>query len=274
MSALNRSIGLSVLVPATLVACAPSVQQEVDMGNQYAQELEQTLPMIRDAGAVSSFRASMAPLQRVAQRQDLTWNFSIVNSDQVNAFAVPGGHVYVFRGLIERAQHYDEFAGAMAHEIAHVDLRHSASQMGSANAANIGISLAYLLLGRQPGQAEQAGIGLAGNIAFAKFSRDDEREADSVAVRMLTQANIDPGGMTRMFQILQSLGQRDPGKVELWFSSHPGAGERIENSQRIIASTPGAAAATRNGRSDLAAFQDLQRRLRAMPAAPKEVAPN
>jgi len=274
MWALNGSIGVSLLVPVALAGCAPSVQQEVEMGNQYASELERTLPMIRDAGAVASFRTSMAPLQRVAQRQDLTWNFSIVNSDQVNAFAVPGGHVYVFRGLIERARHYDEFAGAMAHEIAHVDLRHSASQMGTASAANIGVSLAYLLLGRQPGQAEQAGIGLAGTAAFAKFSRDDEREADSVAVGMLTRANIDPGGMTRMFQILQSIGQRDPSKVELWFSSHPGAGERIENSQRIIASTPGATAATRTGRSDLAAFQDLQRRLRAMPPAPKDVPAN
>ena len=140
MSAFHRLFAGSTL--AALAACAPSVQQEVQMGNDYAAQIAKEMPLINDAGIKSLFAQNVNPLRRVAQRQDLAWDFHIVNSDQVNAFAVPGGHIYVFRGLIARAQHYDELAGAVMHEIGHVDLRHSAQQMGQMNAANLGVSLA------------------------------------------------------------------------------------------------------------------------------------
>ncbi|HEU4801009.1 MAG TPA: M48 family metallopeptidase [Gemmatimonadales bacterium] len=257
-----------------MLACAPTVQQEVQIGDQYSAEIERTMPMITDSRAVSAFNSSIAPLKSVVRRKDLQWEFRIVNSDQVNAFAVPGGHIYVFRGLIERAEHWDEFAGAVAHEIGHVDLRHSAEQMGQASAANTGLTLAYILLGRQPGAAEQVAVNIAGGAVFAKFSRDDEREADSMAVAYMTEARIDPSGLTRMFRRLQSLQSRDPSKVELWFSSHPMPDERITNVDRYINSTPGASAAVRTGRTDLSAFSTLQARLRALPDAPKEVPSN
>jgi len=269
MSAFDRRFAVTTVL--TLAACAPSVQQEVQMGNDYAAQIARQMPLINDAGINSLFAQTVNPLRRVAQRQDLAWDFHIVNSDQVNAFAVPGGHVYVFRGLIARAQHYDELAGAVMHEIGHVDLRHSAEQMGQANAANIGVSLAYILLGRQPGQVDQAAVGIAGSAVFAKFSRDDEREADSMAVLGLTRAGIDPSGITHMLEILQRLDQTEPGKVEQWFASHPMAAERVSNVQRIIASTPGATAMVRNGKTDLTAFNQLQQRLASLPPAPKEV---
>ena len=269
MNSLYRSLAVAALPMA--LACAPSVQQEVEIGDQYAAEVERTMPIIKDSQTRSAYLAAVAPLRRVVRRKDLNWDFQIVNSDQVNAFAVPGGHIYIFRGLIERAAHWDEFAGAVAHEIGHVDLRHSAQQMGQASAANTGLTLAYVLLGRQPSSVEQLAVGLGGGAVFAKFSRDDEREADSIAVAYMTEARIDPSGMVDMFETLRSLQARDPSKVELWFASHPMPAERITNTQRYIASTPGAQAATRTGRSDLAAFRDLQRRLRAMPAAPKDV---
>ncbi|HEU4699087.1 MAG TPA: M48 family metallopeptidase [Gemmatimonadales bacterium] len=267
----GRAVSLLCSLLLAVPACAPSVQQEVAMGNQYAAQLQQQLPLIDDPAITSLFQSAVAPLKRVAQRQDLAWDFHIVNSDQVNAFAVPGGHVYVFRGLIERARHYDEFAGAVTHEIGHVDLRHSAQQMGQANAANTGLTLAYLLLGRQPSTAEQVGLGLAGNMVFAKFSRDDEREADSMAVLYTTRAGIDPDGIAGMFEVLQGLQQSEPGKVEQWFASHPATSERITNVQRMIAANPSARTVARTGRRDLAAFESLQRKLRALPPAPKEL---
>src|SRR5688500_17856269 len=229
------------------------------------------MPLVTDGATRSAFLSSVAPLRQVLRRKDLAWEFKIVNSDQVNAFAVPGGHIYVFRGLIERAGSYDAFAGAVAHEIGHVDLRHSAQQMGSASAANTGLTLAYVLLGRQPSAGEQVALGVAGSAAFAKFSRDDEREADSMAVAYLTEARIDPTGMVDMFRTLQNLQQRDPSKVELWFASHPMPGERLTNTERYIASTPGARAASSSGRDDLDAFNTLRQRLRALPPAPKEL---
>jgi predicted Zn-dependent protease len=269
MMTLERTVAVACLAGA--LACAPSVQQEQQMGDEYAAEIERTMPLIKESSIRSAFLTSVAPLRQVTRRKDLPWDFQIVNSDQVNAFAVPGGHIYVFRGLIERANHWDEFAGAVAHEIGHVDLRHSAQQMGSASAANTGLTLAYVLLGRQPSAGEQVALGVAGSAVFAKFSRDDEREADSLAVAYLTEARIDPTGMVDMFRTLQNLQSRDPSKVELWFASHPMPAERIANTERYIASTPGARAASSSGRDDLDAFNTLRQRLRALPPAPKEL---
>lgn len=258
-------------VTVLAIGCTPSVQQEIETGNQAAAEVERTMPVIHDGAVVSALRSSVAPLQRVARRQDLDWSFSVINSDQVNAFALPGGHIYVFRGLIERADHWDEFAGAVAHEIGHVDLRHSAEQAGQVGAANTGLTLAYILLGRQPGTADALAVNIAGGAVFAKFSRDDEREADSMAVVYTTEANIDPEGLKREFETLESLQKSEPGKVELWFSSHPATSERLGNVDRYIDEVPGAKAATRSGRNDLSAYNSLRSRLRAMPPAPKEV---
>ncbi len=253
------------------VSCTPSVQQEVQTGDQAAAEVERTMPVIHDGAVTSALSSSISPLRSVVRRQDLNWTFDVINSDQVNAFALPGGHVYVFRGLIERADHWDEFAGALAHEIGHVDLRHSAEQMGQVGAANMGLTLAYVLLGRQPSDLEAVAVNLAGGAIFAKFSRDDEREADSMAVVYTTEANINPEGLKREFQTLEALQQREPSKVELWFSSHPATSERLSNVDRYIEEVPGAKAAVRNGRSDLSAYNTLRSRLRAMPPAPKEV---
>ena len=266
---LHSACVLSVL--SLSLACTPSVQQEIQTGNDAAAEVERTMPVIHDGAVQSALNSSVAPLKRVVRRQDLNWSFSVINSDQVNAFALPGGHIYVFRGLIERADHWDEFAGALAHEIGHVDLRHSAEQMGQVGAANTGLTLAYVLLGRQPSDLEALAVNLAGGAIFAKFSRDDEREADSMAVVYMTAANVDPEGLKREFQTLEALQQREPSKVELWFSSHPSTSERVTNVDRYIDEVPGAQAATRNGRSDLSAYNSLRGRLKAMPPAPKEI---
>ncbi|MGE0355178.1 MAG: M48 family metalloprotease, partial [Gemmatimonadales bacterium] len=168
---------VAVVTALPLAACAPTVQQEIQIGNQYAAEIDRSMPIVKDPAVTAALDRVVAPLRTVARR-DLAWTFNIVNSDQVNAFAVPGGHIYVFRGLIERTTHYDELAGVIAHEIGHVDLRHSAEQMGQANAANTGVGLVYAILGRQPGAGEQVALNVAAGAVFAKFSRDDEREAD------------------------------------------------------------------------------------------------
>ncbi|MGE0352667.1 MAG: M48 family metalloprotease, partial [Gemmatimonadales bacterium] len=156
-------------------------------------------------------------------------------------------------------------AGVIAHENGHVALRHSAEQMGQANAANPGVGLVYAILGRQPGAGEQVALNVAAGAVFAKFSRDDEREADSVAVGYVTAAGINPGGLPRMFEILQSLNDREPGKVEQWFASHPMTGERITNVNRIIGKTPGATRALTTGKTDDPAFTELQRLVKGLP---------
>ncbi len=258
------TLGLGILA-----ACAPTVQQEVDIGNQAVAEINQTMPVVQDAGVQANLDGLAAPLRRVMTRQDLPWTFRVVNSDQVNAFAVPGGHVYVFRGLIEHAADYDEFMGVLGHEMGHVELRHSAEQMGQASAANTGVGLLYALLGRQPSAGESVALNVAAGAVFAKFSRDDEREADSVAVGYLTRTAVNPRGITDMFEVLQQLQQSQPSKVEQWFSSHPMAAERISNVNRIIATTPGAQAALRTGKVHDNLYAEFKRRVHALPPPPK-----
>lgn len=264
-----RRIVPTALILAVLAACAPSVQQEIAIGNQAVAEINQTMPVINDAAIQANLDGIVAPLRRVVGRDQLPWTFRIINSDQVNAFAVPGGHIYVFRGLIERTNHYDELMGVLGHEMGHVELRHSAEQMGQASAANTGVGLLYVLLGRQPGAGEQLALNVAAGAVFAKFSRDDEREADSVSVAYLTQAGVNPEGIPDMFRILLSIQESEPGKVEQWFSSHPGAEERIENTTRIIRSSPAATAALETGKVDDQGYAELKRRLEALPAPPE-----
>lgn len=268
MPRLVSPAALALLV--SLTACAPSVQQEIAIGNQYNAQLERQLPLVTDPTALRYFRQAVAPLEGVAHRQDLAWDFHIVNSSEINAFALPGGHLYVNRGLIESARRYDEFAAAVGHEIGHVDLRHSAKQMGQANAANIGLGVAYAAMGRSPGAVEQAAVGLAGGAVFAKFSRDDEREADSASVGYLTRAKINPGGLPRLLETLERLQRQEPSAVQQWFSSHPMPAERVGNAERIIQNDRAASRAVETGRRRLDAFQRLQARLRALPPAPKE----
>lgn len=250
-------------------ACAVSIQEEIQLGDQYAAEIDKTLPVVHVPAVQAALDQAARPVIAEAVRQNLAWTFRVVNTADVNAFAVPGGHIYVTRGLIEHAASYDQLAGVLGHEIGHVDLRHSAEQIEKARAASLGVNLGYLILGRQPGQTESDAFNIAATAIFAKFSRDDEREADHAAVRYLTAAGINPGGITGMFHILQEVSGRDPSAIEQFFASHPMTGDRITDVERVIAADSAAQAATRTGRTDAPVFHDLQRAVRALPPPPK-----
>jgi predicted Zn-dependent protease len=244
------------------------VQQEIELGTQYAAQIETELPIIRDPEIQRAMDEIVQPILAQTSRTELTWTVRIVNSDVVNAFAVPGGHLYFNRGLIQAADRYDELAGVMGHEMGHVDLRHSMEQMEKANTANTGVGIAYILLGRQPGGVERAALNVTAGAVFAKFSRDDERDSDRAAVRYLTQAGIDPSGMARMFETLQALNQRDPSAIEGFFASHPMPADRIEDVWLTIRETPGAVALTQSGQRDHPGFDRLRRLLGRYPQPP------
>ncbi len=160
------------------IACAVTVQQELQLGNEYAAEIDRSLPVVHDAAVQAALDEAGRPLVAVATRRDLPWTFRVVNTADVNAFAVPGGHIYVTRGLIEHATSYDQLAGVLGHEIGHVDLRHTAHQIEKQRAAALGVNLGYLIMGREPGEAEHTALNVAAAAVFAKFSREDERAAD------------------------------------------------------------------------------------------------
>ena len=202
------------------------------------------------------------------RNEGLRYQFFIVNSNVVNAFAIPGGYVYVNRGVIERADNLSELAGVLAHEISHVEARHSIEQMQQASNANLALTLGYVLLGRQPSGAEQAAIQVGGGLYFAHHSRQAETEADELAVPLMVRAGINPQGLPSFFRELMAEQQRSPSAVEQWFSTHPLTEDRIQDTQRLVAQIP--ASQLRSLRTNTQGFTDFKARMRRYPAPPPQ----
>lgn len=255
----RRPLALALVAGSTAVvgACSISRQQEVQMGQEYAAEINRQLPMVRDA-AVNQYINSLG--RSIAQRgnRQYNYNFYVVDADEVNAFAVPGGHVYVNRGLIERTRNMSELAGVLAHEIAHVEHRHGVEQMEKMQSASLALNLGYVLLGRAPSGVEEAAINVGGSAYFASHSRGAENEADATAVTLLANSGIDPDGLTSFFNVLLSDQQRRPSAVEQWFSTHPLTRDRIENTQSYINRLP---PSQRDGRTTDSGYASMKRRL-------------
>lgn len=256
----------AVAISVSAAACSMSTQQEMQVGAQYAAQLNSKLPMVNDASANRYINALGDQLAR-AGRRGINYTFYIVNSDVVNAFAVPGGYVYVNRGLIERTRNMSELAGVLAHEIGHVEHRHGAEQMERMQTANLGVNLAYILLGRQPGAVEATAVNVAGTAYFARHSRQAENEADESAVPMMIAAGIHPNGLVSMFELLVSMQNRSPSAMESWFSTHPTTRDRIQHTRAVISRY--SAAQLRNLATSSNSYNSMKSRLRALPAAPR-----
>jgi predicted Zn-dependent protease len=263
---------LATSVPLILAfgACAISTQQEVEMGTQYSQQINAQLPIVRDAEINRYINVLGDSIARVADDRGLSWRFFVVDSKEVNAFAVPGGYVYVNRGLIERATKMDMLAGALGHEIGHVVRRHSVKQMEAAQRANVGLTLGCILTTICENQAAGAAINIGGSALFAKFSRDDEAQADEVGVQYTTRAGIDPRGIPEMFRVLLDERKNNGAGVDAWFATHPTEESRIQDTEALIARIP--AATLRTLTQDSQAYQAFRRRLLALPvtAAPRQ----
>ena len=276
MSAFRDSIrttaSLALVAGATgLAACGISTQQERQIGQQYSAEINAQLPIVDQAAANRYINDLGSTIARQGARQ-IGYRFYIVNSDVVNAFAVPGGYVYVNRGLIEATDNLAELAGVLAHEIGHVEERHSVEQMEQMQGANLGLNLAYILLGRAPSGLESAAINIGGGLYFASHSREAENEADAVAVRLLGNAGISPQGLVTFFNELLRERSRRPSQLEQWFSTHPTTDERIDNVRRLIAQLP--ASQAQGGQTNTQAFQSFKAQLSRYPAPPAQVRRN
>ncbi|HEY0971389.1 MAG TPA: M48 family metallopeptidase [Gemmatimonadales bacterium] len=267
---LRRRVAIAGL--ALLVACTVSEDQEKEMGADYARQINAQLPLVRDPAITGYVEALGREIARTSPREGLEWRFYVVDAPEVNAFAVPGGYVYVNRGLIERMDRMDELAGVLAHEVGHVSLRHSAKQMEKQGKANVGLTVFCTLTNICSGDVARVAINVAGSAWFAKHSREDEAQADSIAVFSLPQAGIDPEGIPAMFDKLLAERQADPGVLQGWFGTHPLEEDRIARTRELIASLPPAGAPLARDDREFAAVRD---RLRALPPspAPRELPP-
>ncbi len=237
---------ISALIISTfLVSCATTgpggktsfiaipTGQEVAIGAGMAEEIAKTEKVLPDSLWQKYLNEVGQKIVSVSDRKDITYHFTVIESDQVNAFAAPGGYVYFYTGLLREMKSESEMAAVMAHEISHVVGRHSIKRVQSA----MGVALAYELVfgGDNPGKATQAAVGIGLNLAFAGYSRDAEREADQFGIHYMVKSGYEPSGAVAMFETLARLGGSGSGGVfEKMASSHPETQERIANAKKQI----------------------------------------
>jgi predicted Zn-dependent protease len=259
---------LTLLLALPLLAACGGVsdEQEVEVGRENAAQIDAQLPLVRDPVATRYLTDLGLDIARRSSRASLDWRFSIVDSDQINAFAVPGGFIYVNRGLIERARSLDELAGVLGHEIAHVTLRHSVRQMEQQTKGSVVITLLCTLTSVCESGVGRVAINAAGSAWFARHSRADELEADSAAIEHVVRADIDPDGIPSFFERLLEERRRAPGLVEGWFGSHPLEEDRIAVTRAIIGRLE---PRTLEGlREDTPDFHAFQARVKSLPPSP------
>jgi predicted Zn-dependent protease len=261
-----KRVLIGIAITCSLVACGISQQQEVQMGQEYAQQINAQLPIVQDPELNRYINVLGDSIARLTRRRDLDWHFFIVDAQEVNAFAVPGGFVYVNRGLIERADQMDELAGVLGHEIGHVLRRHTIKQMEKAQGANIGVTLACILTSICNSQIAGAAINIAGGAVFARFSRQDEAEADAEGFDNVVRAAISPVGMVTMFQKLLAERRIRPGAVESWFITHPLEEDRIQAIQAKINQLPRSTLASLG--TDTRNFHSFKARIQSLPPSP------
>lgn len=241
------------------------------MGAGYAAQIAKQLPLIKDPEVVRYINALGDSLAGLTLRRDLTWHFEIVDDADVNAFAVPGGYIYVNRGLIERATAMSQVAGVVGHEIGHVVRRHSVKQMEQQQNANLGLTGVCVLTRVCDSQVNQLVINLAAGGVFAKFSRNDESEADAEGVKLMVESRIDPNGVPEMFRILLEERRSRPAGLDAMFLSHPLEEQRIAATNALIATYP--ATRLQGLTKDSPNFQAFKARLKSLPPSPAKKKP-
>lgn len=243
------------------------VQDDIKLGREAAQQVEQQMPILNDYEATRYLqevgRRLVNAIPAEFQHPEFQYSFKLVNARDINAFALPGGPMYVNRGMIEAAHNEGEMAGVMAHELSHVALRHGTAQQTELSkpknqVLGIGAILGGAILGGQTGAAIGQTIVAA---SFTRYSREYETQADVLGAQIMAAAGYDPRDLANMFRTIeqQSGGQRAP----QWLSSHPDPGNRYNNINREAEMLRVA----RNTNQDNRQFQRVQSRLSGMPRA-------
>jgi predicted Zn-dependent protease len=209
-----------------------SLEKEIAMGRQLAAEIERQVKLIEDP-TINEYVNRVG--QNLVRNSDAKVPFTIkvVESDEINAFALPGGFFYVNSGLILAADDESELAGVMAHEIAHVAARHGTEQASKAELINFA-SIPLIFMGGVGGFALRQAAGFLIPMQFLQFSRKDESEADYLGLQYLYKTGYDPGAAVSFFEKLQAKESAKPGSVSKMFSTHPPTGDRIEMSKKNI----------------------------------------
>jgi predicted Zn-dependent protease len=272
-----RWVGLGgqwfTLVQLVMVGgCSVSEEREVAMGKEDAEQIESEMPVVHDS-VVDRFITELGhSMASHTSRANLEWHFTVVNSPEVNAFALPGGFVFVNRGAIEQADRLDELAGVMGHEIGHVLRRHGVHQMKEAQRRGVGLLLLCTLTTACRTIGGRVAIDIGANALSAQYSQRDEAEADSEGVLNTVHAGIDPEGLPAFFQALLDQQKVRPDLVQAFFSTHPTDASRVKATERQIAQLDPAPGP--NLVKDTPEFHAIQVRIRAFPPPPPKDSAN
>jgi hypothetical protein len=240
-----------------------SPQQDVQVGKEYAVQVDKQLPLINDPEVQQYINSLGKRLTSFAPNNhaEYAWQFKVVNSGDINAFALPGGFIYMNRGVIEAAENEAQLAGVMAHESGHVVMRHGTHMASQA----LPLELVMGVLGEGEtlgGQLARAGIGFGINSIMLHNSRSAEAEADEVGAYILYQAGYDPRAMAQFFEVIQ---KKYPQRTVQFFSDHPNPENRIQDVNAEI----GKLGPPRGAKTDSPEFEAIKRRLAGMPPPPQ-----
>jgi predicted Zn-dependent protease len=213
-----------------------SLDKEVAVGRQFSQEVDRSAKLVEDPIIVEYINKVGQNLVLHSDAK-VAFTIKVIDTDEINAFALPGGYFYVNKGLILAADNEAELAGPMAHEIAHVCARHGVEQASKGQLVNWAM-LPTIFLGGWGGFAIQNAANLAIPMGFMKFSRNAEYEADSLGAQYLWATGYDPAAMATFFEKLQAQEKKKPGTLARLFGSHPMVGDRIDKVNALIARFP------------------------------------
>jgi predicted Zn-dependent protease len=220
-----------------------SESQEIAMGRDYDRQVVASIGLYPDSGLQRYIQQFGMRLAATSERPNLPWTFHVVDDPVVNAFALPGGFIYVTRGIMAHLNSEAELAGVVGHEIGHVTARHSVSQMSKQQLAQLGLAVGAIAspeLGRYAGLASQA-LG----VLFLKYSRDNESQADELGLRYMRRATYDPREMPHVFEMLARVSQaQGGGRVPEWLATHPDPENRRGRIEQEIAAGPQSFAGT------------------------------
>lgn len=213
-----------------------SEEEEIELGKQLSEEIDKEMPVLDNPVLTAYVDRIGQRLASHSARPDVPYSFKIIDNDEeINAFALPGGPIYVYTGLMKHADNEAELAGVLGHEVAHIVARHSTEQLTKA----YGIQLvAALVLGEDPNALAAVAGDLASNLGMLKFSRSDEIEADRLGVRYMFREGYSPNAMTSFQQKLGQLHSSDQSRAMNLLSTHPLSQDRLDAIRHEISLLP------------------------------------
>lgn len=225
--------------------------EEVQMGQEFSIEVEKEFPVWKNAEVTAYVQSVGDRITRVCDRRDIAYHFAVIEKDELNAFALPGGYIYVYTGLMKTLDDEAQLAAVLAHEVGHVTARHSTERLTTMYGYSV---LVGLILGDNPNFWAGLAADLFSTTGMLAYSRNNEYEADRLGTTYASAAGYDPDGMVEVLSKFIDTEARQPSKLEEWLSTHPPSTERISR-VKAIAEGMTAGGSLRNA-SDYAGIKD------------------